>query len=552
MGGGNPQITPTPVPYRKLLPLAVIQFVEAFTFTNIFSYVGFMVWDFHLTDDPDQVGYYAGYLGSVFSVASFLSSFWWGRLSDRWGRRPVLLFGCVGGIISSALFGFSKNLTMALVARFLAGALNGNIGVVKGYAADICDKTNQVKGIGVMQLFWGLGGILGPLFGGVLSRPCQNYKGLCSNDSLFGQFPYLVPNLFSCLVGVIALVLLIICLPKEEPRRQGKKVEMEDMKKLNADEFSIDESDPDLDSEVSFDDENGAHLEKGIKDRDRLFGISHKRTFIERIIAKIDKDSVFRNKPAMLSVIAYCILGAAFTMFDEAFPLFALSESEAGGLSASSTDIGIIGAINGLSAVLIQLVIFYPLATRLGFVRLFRLGLFMGTIIFVNYPSTHFFLGNKVTLWASLATITFLKVCVGQFSFSAVSAMISNTTPLSQVGTINGFAMSCVALPRAFSPAIAGNLLAWGFSNGLGFPFNQYLIFVVISCSLGIAFLLSLRLPRSLDYPLEDQPTKDDKKEEKETLIGSDDESSANDDVDGADANVSKTRQEGAMVLSVE
>lgn len=223
MGGGNPQITPTPVPYRKLLPLAVIQFVEAFTFTNIFSYVGFMVWDFHLTDDPDQVGYYAGYLGSVFSVASFLSSFWWGRLSDRWGRRPVLLFGCVGGIISSALFGFSKNLTMALVARFLAGALNGNIGVVKGYAADICDKTNQVKGIGVMQLFWGLGGILGPLFGGVLSRPCQNYKGLCSNDSLFGQFPYLVPNLFSCLVGVIALVLLIICLPKEEPRRQGKK-----------------------------------------------------------------------------------------------------------------------------------------------------------------------------------------------------------------------------------------------------------------------------------------------------------------------------------------
>lgn len=47
----------TPVPYKKLLPLAIIYFIEAFVFTNIFSYVGYMVYDFHLTDDPDKVGY---------------------------------------------------------------------------------------------------------------------------------------------------------------------------------------------------------------------------------------------------------------------------------------------------------------------------------------------------------------------------------------------------------------------------------------------------------------------------------------------------------------
>jgi hypothetical protein len=60
MGADTQQITPTPVPYRKLLPLAIIQFLEAFTFTNIFSYVGFMVYDFNLTDDPDKVGYEEG------------------------------------------------------------------------------------------------------------------------------------------------------------------------------------------------------------------------------------------------------------------------------------------------------------------------------------------------------------------------------------------------------------------------------------------------------------------------------------------------------------
>jgi len=288
------------------------------------------------------------------------------------------------------------------------------------------------------------------------------------------------------------------------------------LKKLNQTEFSIEESDLDfemIDANSGVDDD-AAYLDKGIQDRERLLGKSYKIGILDKIFGKIEKDSIFRNKIAMLSVIAYCILGAAFTMFDEAFPLFALSETSSGGLKLSSKDIGLVGAMNGVSAVVIQLVIFYPIATKLGFVRLFRLGLFMGMLVFFNYPSLHFLLGNSAALWVGTGVITFTKVCVGQFSFSAVTAIISNACPLTQVGAINGFAQSLVAFPRAFSPAIAGNLLAWGFSNGLGFPFNQYLIFILISLSLGISFLLALRLPRSLDYPYEPPPTKDDKEKE--------------------------------------
>jgi len=246
-----------------------------------------------------------------------------------------------------------------------------------------------------------------------------------------------------------------------------------------------------------------AYLEKGIQDRERLLGQSYKLGIFERLFGKIEKNSIFRNKIAMWSVISYCILGACFTMFDEAFPLFALAETSSGGLSASSKDIGIIGAMNGISAVILQLVIFYPLATRLGFVRLYRLGLAMGALAFFNFPSLHFFLGNKVLLWAGLAVSTFIKVCVGQFAFSSASAIISNSCPLTQVGAINGFAQSLVAFPRAFSPALAGNLLAWGFSNGIGFPFNQYLIFIAISVFMATSLLITFRLPRTLDYPYE-------------------------------------------------
>lgn len=490
----------TPVPYKKLLPLAIIYFIEAFTFTNIFSYVGFMVVGFGLTDDSDEAGYYAGYIGSTFSIAGFLSSFWWGRISDRYGRRPVLLFGCVGGLLSSIMFGFSTSLEMAIAARFMAGILNGNVGVVKGYAADICDKTNQVKGVGVMQLGWGLGGILGPLFGGILSKPCTSYS-FCSEDSLLGKFPYLLPNLMSCVASVAAIVSLCIYLPREEPKRPPKKVEMEDYKKLNASEFSVDETEPDLESDVG--DDDTAHLETGMKARDRMIAKTQKPG-VKWCFGRIEKGSIFRNKIAMLSVISYCVLGASFTMYDEAFPLFALTEGAKGGIGATSQDIGIIGALNGGMAVFTQLILFYPIATRLGFVRLFRLGLLMGALLFFNYPMLNLFLSNRVGLWAGISFLTLCKVLTGQFAFSAATAIISNSCPLTQVGAINGFAQSLVGLLRAFSPAIAGNVLAWGFTNSYGFPLNQYLVFILMSLFLTVGLAMAMRLPRSLDYPYED------------------------------------------------
>eukprot|EP00026_Physarum_polycephalum_P005000 Phypoly_transcript_05026.p1 GENE.Phypoly_transcript_05026~~Phypoly_transcript_05026.p1 ORF type:complete len:610 (+),score=97.64 Phypoly_transcript_05026:206-2035(+) len=549
-------ITPTPVPYKKLMPLAIIYFIEAFVFTNIFSYIGFMVLDFNLTTDPEKVGYYAGYIGSTFSVAGFLSSFWWGRISDKYGRRPVLLFGCVGGLISTLLFGFSTSLEMAIATRFAAGILNGNVGVVKGMAADICDKTNQVKGVGVMQLGWGLGGIIGPLIGGILSRPCSTFQNFCSEGSLFWKYPYLLPNLFSCGVSVLAIITLIIYLPKDE-KRPGKI----EMKQLSANEFSIGDDATDTSSGLtdmtSSDESDGGRLQKesatitvsdasspgGLRREDSipdgatlygklqressmtsegLLGAPPKKAGLRDKFArwweakKNDKTSIFSNKIAMLTVLSYSILGASFTMYDEAFPLFTMSKIDEGGLGFTTADIGAVGAINGVSAVLIQLVIFYPVATRLGFVRLYRLGLIIGILLFANYPALHYAVGNKILLWFFVAASTITKVLAGQFAFSAVTAMVSNTCSLTQVGSINGFAQSLVALLRAFSPAIAGNLLAWGFSNGYPYPLNQFFVFIMMSVGMGVSLAVTALLPRTLDYPYVDPEEEEEKEKERE------------------------------------
>ncbi len=84
-----------------------------------------MVKGFNMTDDDDKISFYAGMVTSCFAFAEFSTGFMWGRLSDKIGRKPVLLIGMAGTGLSVLIFGFAPNLTVALFARALGGLLNG-------------------------------------------------------------------------------------------------------------------------------------------------------------------------------------------------------------------------------------------------------------------------------------------------------------------------------------------------------------------------------------------------------------------------------------------
>jgi MFS family permease len=92
---------------------------------SIFPYIYYMVDSFKVTHDASQIAVYAGMVTSAFAFAEFSTGVVWGRLSDRIGRKPVLLTGLAGTGLSMLLFGFAPNLPVALVARALGGLLNG-------------------------------------------------------------------------------------------------------------------------------------------------------------------------------------------------------------------------------------------------------------------------------------------------------------------------------------------------------------------------------------------------------------------------------------------
>jgi hypothetical protein len=86
-----------------------------------------MILSFNITRDERQVAIYAGMVTSSFALAEFSASVFWGRLSDRVGRKPILLTGLAGTGISMLVFGFARNLPVALMARALGGILNGYV-----------------------------------------------------------------------------------------------------------------------------------------------------------------------------------------------------------------------------------------------------------------------------------------------------------------------------------------------------------------------------------------------------------------------------------------
>ena len=106
-------------------------------------------------------------LGSIYSIMQFFFSPIWGRLSDKHGRRPILLMSLFGSVISYFLFAFSNSLGLLIVSRALAGIFAANISTAQAYIADVTKPEDRAKGMGLIGAAFGIGFTLGPPVGGI-------------------------------------------------------------------------------------------------------------------------------------------------------------------------------------------------------------------------------------------------------------------------------------------------------------------------------------------------------------------------------------------------
>ena len=241
----------TPLPWRIIGCLSIVMISEPISLTILFPFVYFMVKDFQLSQDERDIGYYVGLIASAFSLAQFCTSLGWGWLSDRIGRRPVLLIGLAGNTLTMLAFGLSRSLVWAILSRALCGALNGNIAVAKTVLGEITDSSNRAFGFSVFGFTWGIGMVMGPAIGGFLAFPSKYLPVLFGGCTFLEENPYFLPCLVSALISIAGFLIGIFVLP-ETNTCVGNCDSKETLQEqdsfataLPADEFHRDSQDPD-------------------------------------------------------------------------------------------------------------------------------------------------------------------------------------------------------------------------------------------------------------------------------------------------------------------
>lgn len=160
-----------------------------------------------------------GLLMAVYSFMQFLFSPLWGRLSDRFGRRPIILISLVGAVFSYTFFAFAQQLIYLFIARALAGFFAANIAAAQAYIADITPKDQRSIGMGLIGAAFGLGFIMGPAIAG-LTGPIGESLG---SEPPFGiQFSALV----AAGLNLINLILAYFMLPETltQPKKTSSRV----------------------------------------------------------------------------------------------------------------------------------------------------------------------------------------------------------------------------------------------------------------------------------------------------------------------------------------
>lgn len=423
----------------QLLILFLVTFIDMIGFGIVIPFLTYLVDDLATDGGIEAVGLWVGLVMTAYPMAQFLSAPLWGGLSDRIGRRPILMIGLVGNTVCFALFGLAPTLFIAIAARFLAGFFNGNIAVARAYIGDISRPEQMASRMGLIGASFGLGFTFGPFIGGELSAPAERWEVF--QGTLLETYPYLLPCLVASALSIVSLLLARTRLPESLPKevRQGA---------------------------------------------DGLDWVGTMKSSFSGLATSLRTPAIGQLVwVTMLYSFGFTIMHAVFILFTEMSP-------DSGGLGFTEAQNGRIFAVIGLTGIVVQGGLIRPLSKRFTSrsmlpVAVVITGVGLGAIPYatVEYP----------WLWL-LPTCIVISMGSGIFQPTSSSLLASYAQQDGrELGGVMGAMESASAFARILGPVTGG--LVWTLTvDGTGW-LTYHTVFHLCAAIMLLTFLVSLRLP---------------------------------------------------------
>nr|BAE71198.1 putative transporter-like protein [Trifolium pratense] len=406
----------------KLVIIWMVVLSATLPAASLFPFLYFMVRDFNVAKEEADISYYAGYVGSSFMLGRSLTSVIWGMVSDRYGRKPVIIIGIIAVVIFNTLFGLSTSFWMAIITRFLLGSLNGVLGPVKAYATELFREEHQAIGLSTCDMIsgmcsLGIGLIIGPAIGGYLAQPAEKYPQIFAKDSFWDKFPYFLPCF---IISGLALTVAIACIwiPETLHNHSGSNESTDDAEAL----------------------ENGSN-----------------RVEKQKTVQK--NENLFMNWPLMSSIIAYSVFSLHDVAYQEVFSLWAVSPPRLGGLSFTTDDVGNVLSISGLALVIYQLFIYPSVEKACGPIAFARITGIFSIPLLQSYPFIAMLSG--VSLYIVISIASMLKNVMSVTITTGLFLIQNRVVEQHQRGAANGISMTAMSLFKAIGPAAGGTILTW-------------------------------------------------------------------------------------------
>ncbi|MBT3476354.1 MAG: MFS transporter [Euryarchaeota archaeon] len=422
-----------------LFVLFLVTMIDMIGFGIVIPFLTYLVEDLTPEGQTANIGLWVGLLMTSYSAAQFLFSPFWGSVSDRIGRRPVLMVGLVGNTVFFTLFGLANTLILAFVARFLAGVFNGNIAVARAYIGDVSTPQQLATRMGIIGAAFGLGFTFGPFIGGELSDPASRWSWF--ESTIFDTHPYLLPCLVASVLSVFSLLIAIRSLPESLPVES--------------------------------------------------------RTQKERVpwmtnMVHIMKNSVSMLKAPNVSLVIWVsmLFTFGFTIMHAVFILYTEMSPENGGLAFSEADNGRVFAMIGITGIVTQGLFIGPLTRKFGSRTLIPVASVLTGIGLVLIPYT-----EASSSWFHILIVSVI-IALGNGIFQPSSSSFLTRVAKSngyELGVVMGAQESLGAFARILGPLTGG--LVWTLTVSREWPLDYHTSFHICGLVMLLAAVLSVKLP---------------------------------------------------------